>query len=96
VSYVLTGGWPGNFQADVTVTNAGSSPLNGWEVSWTYGGNQNIYNSWGADISQTGPDVTAGDVGHNATIGAGQSVTFGIQGTFSGTNAVPAPIGCTA
>jgi endoglucanase len=96
VTYALTGGWPGNFQADVTVRNTGTSTINGWTVGWLYGGNQNIYNSWGVDIDQSGANVSGTNVGYNATIPPGQSVTFGLQGTVTGTNAVPSPISCSA
>jgi endoglucanase len=96
VTYTLSGGWPGNFQADVTVTNTGSTSINGWSVGWTYTGDQDLYNWWGADISQSGQSVTADNASYNAIIPAGQSIVFGIQGTVSGTNAVPSPISCTS
>ncbi|MPZ25126.1 MAG: cellulase family glycosylhydrolase [Micromonosporaceae bacterium] len=96
VSYAVTNSWPGNFQADVTVTNPGPGSLSGWEVSWTYAGNQALFHWWGAQVEQSGPQVSAGNVDYNGTVGAGQSVTFGTQGTVTGANPVPSPIACTA
>jgi endoglucanase len=95
-AYTITGGWPGNFQADVRVTNSGTSTISKWTVGWTYAGNQDLFNWWGANITESGRNVSATNVAHNGTIAPGQSVTFGIQGTVAGTNAVPAPISCTA
>jgi endoglucanase len=94
-SYAITNSWPGNFQAEVTVSNPGPGSLSGWQVSWTYSGNQNLFNWWSADIDQSGPDVTAGNVSHNGTIPANQSVTFGVQGTVTGASAIPA-LTCTS
>jgi endoglucanase len=94
-AYAITNSWPGNFQAEVTVRNPGPNTLSGWAVSWTYGGNQTIFNSWNADLDQSGPSVTAGDLPYNGTIPAGLSTTFGVQGTVTGTNAVPT-LSCTS
>jgi hypothetical protein len=77
------------------VRNPGPNTLSGWEVSWTYGGNQTIFNSWNADLDQSGPSVTAGNLPYNGTIPAGLSTTFGVQGTVTGTNAVPT-LSCTS
>lgn len=79
----------------MTVRNNGTTTKNGWTLTWTYGGNQSIYNSWGAQMTQSGQNVTARNVSYTTTIPAGQSITFGIQGTVTGTNAVPSPIACT-
>lgn len=95
VTYTITGGWPGNFQAEVAVENTGTSTINGWTVGWTYAGDEDIFNQWNASVSQTGATVTATDAGHNATIPPGGSAVFGIQGTVSGGATVPAPISCT-
>jgi endoglucanase len=95
-TYTLTGGWPGNFQADVRVTNSGTATISSWALGWTYAGNQDLFNWWGANITESGRNVSATNVAHNGTIAPGQSVTFGIQGTVTGTNAVPSPVSCTA
>jgi endoglucanase len=95
-TYALGDGWPGNFQATVTVTNTGTSPTSSWTVGWTWAGNQDIYNSWNVAITESGRNVTARNAGHNGTIQPGQTTTFGIQGTVTGSNAVPSPITCTA
>jgi poly(hydroxyalkanoate) depolymerase family esterase len=82
--------WSNGFTAGVTVTNTGSSVLNGWTIQWTWPGNQQVTNGWNATLSQSGNQVTARNVSHNATIGPNQSISFGFQGTYSGTAGVPA------
>jgi len=95
VTYTITNTWPGNFQANLVVRNTGTTTIsNGWTGTWTYGGNQVIYNSWGAQITRSGANVTARNVDWTRTIPPGQSVTAGIQATVTGTNAVPSPITC--
>jgi cellulase/cellobiase CelA1 len=82
--------WPGGFTANITLTNTGSSTINGWTVGFTFPGNQQLgTNRWEATFTQTGAAVTARDVGHNATLAPGASTSFGFQGTYSGTNNSP-------
>ena len=95
VTYSISNSWPGNFQANLVVRNNGTAPItNGWTATWTYTGNQSIYNSWGTQVTQTGQSVTARNVDYTRTIAPGQSVTAGIQGTVTGANNVPSPITC--
>jgi lysophospholipase L1-like esterase len=95
VTYAIANVWPGNFQAAVVVRNTGSTAIsNGWTVTWTYTGNQTIYNAWGIQITQSGPNVTGRNVDWTRTIPVGGSVTAGIQGTVTTANAVPSPITC--
>jgi len=88
VSYAITGQWSGGFQADVRVT-AGSAAIRGWTVRWTYANGQTVAQSWGATISASGSSVTATNVAYNGSLGAGASTTFGLIGSWNGTNAVP-------
>jgi len=48
--------WAGGFTATVTVT-AGSTPLNGWTVGWTYPGDQRITSAWNATVNQSTMDA---------------------------------------
>ena len=88
VSYA-TNNWGNGFTADVTVTNTGSSAVNGWTLGFTLPGNQTITNSWNASISGTSGAVTARNVGHNGSIAPNSSATFGFQGSYSGSFATP-------
>jgi glucose/arabinose dehydrogenase len=82
--------WQNGFTANVTVANTGTTALNGWTLTWSFGGNQQITSAWNATVTQSGTEVTAKNAGHNGTIPASGSQSFGFQGTYSGTNTTPA------
>jgi hypothetical protein len=81
--------WDTGFTADVTIKNNGTTALNGWNLRWTFAGNQSISNFWNTALTQTGPAVSANNAPHNATVPAGGTVVFGFQASYGGTNAVP-------
>lgn len=93
-TYRVVGQWPGGFQAEVQVT-AGSSPIRGWTVSWTFADGQRVDHVWGATISTSGASVIARNADYNGNLAAGGSTTFGFLGSWHGTNSVPA-VTCTA
>ncbi|MGD0248576.1 MAG: cellulase family glycosylhydrolase [Candidatus Limnocylindrales bacterium] len=80
--------WGNGFTANVTVT-AGSTAIKTWKVTWTWGGNQSITNSWNATVTSSGTAVTATNLSYNGAIAAGGNTTFGFQATFSGTVTAP-------
>lgn len=88
VSYA-TNVWTGGFTANVTVTNTGSSTVDGWKLAFTLPSGQRITNSWNASITPSSGAVTASGSGHTAQIAPGGSQTFGFQGSYSGTFAQP-------
>jgi hypothetical protein len=90
VVYARQNEWPGGFTANVTVTNTGTAAVNGWTVRYTYAGDQRVTSGWSATVTQSGPTVTATNVAYDATIAPGQSVSFGVQGTFGVSDAAPA------
>lgn len=77
------------FTADVTITNAGATAINGWTLRWTWLGNQQVTSAWNATVTQQGTQVTATNVSWNAGIAAGASTSFGFQATYSGSNPAP-------
>ncbi|MFF8971086.1 glycoside hydrolase family 6 protein [Streptomyces sp. NPDC014995] len=88
VDYKVQNDWGTGYTANVTVTN-NSAAKSSWAVKWTYAGNQKVTSGWNAKITQSGTAVTAANEGYNGTLATGGSVSFGFQGTYSGTNAVP-------
>ncbi|MDT4992341.1 MAG: hypothetical protein QOH97_2233 [Actinoplanes sp.] len=82
--------WTGGFVADVAVTNAGSSTVNGWTLGFTLPGGQQITNSWNAALSGSSGAVTAKNVSWNGSIPPNSSQSFGFQGTYSGSFSAPA------
>ncbi|HXR73938.1 cellulase family glycosylhydrolase [Actinocrinis sp.] len=87
--YSLTNSWSGGFQGQVALTNTGTSALNGWNVAWTFPGDQKINQMWTATYTQTGEAITATNEPYNATIAANASVTIGFTGTYTNSNANP-------
>ncbi|MFI6460774.1 cellulose binding domain-containing protein [Streptomyces sp. NPDC050538] len=89
VAYTITNQWAGGFQADVQVTNTGSTAWNGWALGWSFADGQRIGQLWNADWTQSGAAVTAKNVSWNGTVAAGSSVGFGFTGSWSGVNSKP-------
>ncbi|MEV2194080.1 glycoside hydrolase family 6 protein [Streptomyces phaeochromogenes] len=88
VDYKVQNQWDSGFTAAVTVTN-NSAAKSSWAVKWSYAGNQKVTSGWNAKLSQSGTAVTAANESYNGTLGTGSSVSFGFNGTYSGTNALP-------
>ncbi|CBG75942.1 putative secreted cellulase B precursor [Streptomyces scabiei 87.22] len=82
--------WQDGFTAGVTVSNTGSSPVDGWKVGFALPSGQRITHSWNANVSPASGSVTADNAVHNASIAPGGQVSFGFQGTYSGTFTKPA------
>jgi predicted carbohydrate-binding protein with CBM5 and CBM33 domain len=92
VDYVVSNSWSNVFQANVTITNNDETAVSGWTLNFTHADGQTATGGWNADISQSGNDVTVSNPASywNGTIPAnGGSVTFGLQGTFSGSVVIP-------
>lgn len=89
VDYKVQNQWGTGFTAAVTITN-NSAAKSSWSLKWSYAGNQKVTSGWNAKISQSGTAVTAANESYNGSLPTGGSASFGFQGTYSGTNAVPA------
>ena len=78
--YILQNEWNNGFVAAIRITNDTSAVVNGWDVNWTYTGDNRVINSWNATISGSNP-YTASALASNATIQPGQSAEFGFLGS---------------
>jgi hypothetical protein len=90
VTYKVTSQWSGGFQADVQLTNTGTGAWNGWSLNWTFPDGQKLTQAWNTEAAQSGSAVTAKNVGWNANVAAGSSVSFGFTANRSATNTNPA------
>jgi rhamnogalacturonan endolyase len=88
VDYTITNQWQNGFGANVTVTNLGD-PIDGWTVRWSYGTGQAVTQAWNATVTQSGSQVTAADAGFNRGIATNAAVSFGFNGSWTGTNPAP-------
>ncbi|MDH6462823.1 hypothetical protein M2302_003004 [Micromonospora sp. A200] len=81
--------WNNGFTADVTITNRGSSTINGWNLTYNLPAGQQVTNVWNATVTQSGSAVSARNVGFNGSIAPGGTANFGYQGTLSGAYSSP-------
>ncbi len=88
VSYVVNQ-WPGGFSANITITNTGTTTINGWTLKFTFPGNQQVTQGWNGVFSQSGNQVTITNASYNATIAPNSSVNPGFNGSWSGSNPNP-------
>ncbi|MBM7077379.1 cellulose binding domain-containing protein [Micromonospora humida] len=101
VTYQNQSEWQGGFVTVVTVQNTATAPVDGWTLTFSFRGDQQITSGWNATTGQSGATVTARNVDWNRVIPANGSVSFGIQGSWSTSNAPPTSFGlngspCTA
>jgi len=89
VDYSVANDWGSGATVDVTINNEGTTAINGWNLQFTFPGNQQITNMWSATYTQSGSQVSVNNEAWNGTIPAGGSVTFGFNLTYSGTNSAP-------
>jgi Glycosyl hydrolase family 12/Cellulose binding domain len=94
-AYSVVSGWAGGFQGQVVVTNTGPAPLHGWQLGWTFPGNQAVNNLWNGSDTQSGGQVTVTNASYNGTLAPGASTTVGFTATYSGSNTAPASVTCT-
>jgi len=89
VDYSVTSQWDTGFGASVTIKNAGSDPINGWNLGWAYVDGQKITQLWNGTYTQTGATVSVRNLNWNANIPAAGSVNFGFNGSKGSANRAP-------
>ncbi|MFI5665020.1 cellulase family glycosylhydrolase [Streptomyces sp. NPDC051684] len=88
VSYRLSD-WGSSFNADVTVRNTSDQKIDGWKLDFTFPGQQKINSVWNAKAAQDGTAVHITPESWTNSIPAGGTVSFGLNGSSSGTNTAP-------
>jgi mannan endo-1,4-beta-mannosidase len=82
--------WGTSFNADVTIRNTGTTAVQGWQLAFAFPGDQKLNQTWNAKAVQQGSEVRATHESWTESIPAGGSVSFGFNGSSTGTNGVPA------
>ena len=90
VTYSTQSQWTGGFVASVTISNTGTSAINGWTLGFTFPGDQKITTAWSGVASQSGETVSIANASYNGTIPASGSTSLGFQGTWTSSDAAPA------
>ena len=88
VNYAVASQWQGGFSASVSITNLGD-PLTGWTLTWSFGAGQTVTQAWNTSLTQSGSAVTAKNVSYNGAVGTNGAVSFGFNGSWTGSNPVP-------
>jgi endo-1,4-beta-xylanase len=89
VDYLKAPEWVGGVVADITITNTGTTAINGWNLTFSFPGDTKVSTSWNSTPVQTGTSVSLTNLSYNATIAAGTSTTLGFQGTWTNNDAAP-------
>ena len=94
VSYTAIN-WPGAFTAKVTISNRGSTSIDGWSLTFRFPGDEAISSAWNATFTQTGTEVSARNTNYDGTIqpGASQSAWLTVTSSLAG---VATTTGCAA
>jgi O-glycosyl hydrolase len=90
VFYTTSSQWAGGFVAGITITNTGSTTINGWTLKFTFPGDQKITNAWNGTVTQSGENVSITNASYNGTIAPGGTASPGFQGTWTTSDAPPA------
>lgn len=88
-TYSVANQWNTGFTGNVTIRCAAGSSLSSWRVTWTFGAGQQVGQAWNATCTQTGATVSCANDPWNGGVSSGGSVSFGFNGTWSGSNPVP-------
>ncbi len=88
VGYSVSTDWGSGFTGDIKITNQGA-PVNGWQLGFSFTGNQKITQGWNGTWSQNAAAVTVKDTGWNAALPTGASTTIGFNAAYSGSNPAP-------
>ncbi|MCX2924244.1 glycoside hydrolase family 18 chitinase [Streptomyces sp. NEAU-W12] len=88
-TYAKTQDWGSGFEGTWTVKNTGTTALSAWTVEWDFPSGTSVTSSWDADVTSSGNHWTARNKSWNGTLAPGASVSFGLNGSGTGS-----PAGC--
>jgi endo-1,4-beta-xylanase len=81
--------WNTGLTANMTLTNTGTTTINGWTLGFALPGGQVIASGWNAAYSPTNGQVAATNLSYNGVLAPGASTTIGFQATHTGNTAAP-------
>ncbi|MEE1757169.1 glycoside hydrolase family 18 chitinase [Streptomyces sp. SP18CS02] len=88
-AYTKASDWGSGFEGRWTVKNTGTTTLSNWTVEWDFPSGTSVTSAWDATVTSTGTHWTAKNLGWNGTLAPGASVSFGFNGSGTGS-----PSGC--
>ncbi|MBL7254299.1 cellulase family glycosylhydrolase [Paractinoplanes lichenicola] len=81
--------WNSGLTNSITVTNTGTTAVNGWSLVFTLAAGQSIVGGWNANYAPASGTVTASNVSYNGTLAPGASTGIGYQANHTGNAAAP-------
>jgi cellulase/cellobiase CelA1 len=96
VSYAVTQGWSSGFVVNVSITETGPNPVNGWTLAFTFPASTESVSSsnWNANWSENGQNVIATNLDWDGFLApnSGNSVSIGFVANQSGAYPSPASV----
>ncbi|MET7419757.1 glycoside hydrolase family 11 protein [Dactylosporangium sp. NPDC005555] len=81
--------WNTGLTDTITITNTGTTPINGWSLRFNLAAGQTITSGWSATFSPSSGQVTATNVSYNGSLAPGASTTIGFQANHTGNAGAP-------
>ncbi|MDX3639499.1 glycoside hydrolase family 18 chitinase [Streptomyces sp. MB09-02B] len=86
-TYAKPQDWGSGFEGKWTVKNTGTTTISSWTVEWDFPSGTSVTSAWDADVTSSGTRWTAKNKSWNGTLAPGASVSFGFNGSGSGSPA---------
>ncbi|ELP62913.1 glycosyl hydrolase family 18 protein [Streptomyces turgidiscabies] len=86
-TYAKTQDWGTGFEGKWTVKNTGTTSISSWTVEWDFPSGTAVTSAWDADVTSGGAHWTARNKSWNGTLAPGATVSFGFNGSGSGSPA---------
>ncbi|KOG34406.1 glycoside hydrolase family 18 chitinase [Streptomyces resistomycificus] len=83
-TYTKASDWGTGFEGRWTVKNTGTTSLSSWTVEWDFPSGTSVTSAWDADVTSSGTHWTAKNKAWNGTLAPGATVSFGFNGSGSG------------
>lgn len=92
VSYLITQGWGSGFVANLSITDTGPAPVNGWTLTFTFpASSESVSSGWNGNWSESGQDVHVTSLDWNGALAANGGSTADIGFVGANTGAYPPP-----
>lgn len=96
VTYDVTDGWGNGYVANISVTDTGPNPIDGWTLAFAFpASSESVSSDWNGNWTESGQNVEVTSLDWNATLAAngGNSADIGFVGANNG--AYPSPAAFT-
>jgi hypothetical protein len=87
--YAIVNDWDTGYIGSVTVSNNTDADISLWEATLNFSDDTEIVSSWNVTLTGSAPTYTATNTSWNGTISAGESISWGIQTSFTDSYELP-------